>query len=228
MTTLASTGAAAPIGERARPETLTAGETRLRNAVIVIARFGLALLFFTNLFWKLPPGFGCSDDFQFTTENADGSLNRGYGLCDWLGVESIWAKRPREIVQINGHGIPIGPIAALNGAIVDNVIKPTIRFSGWLIFLAETFVVLSLALGLLTRLGGLVALGVSAQLLVGLAGITDPIEWEWGYHQMVFMSLLMIGLAPGRIFGLDARLRPRLAEAAARGNRLARLALAFT
>ena len=67
-------------------------------------------------------------------------------------------------------------------------------------------------LGLLTRLGGLTAIGVSAQLFIGLAAIPRPFEWEWSYGLMILLSLLMFGLAPGRIWGVDAALRRRLAD----------------
>jgi hypothetical protein len=39
---------------------------------------------------------------------------------------------------------------------------------------------------------------------------------------------LMFAFAPGRYFGLDALLRPRLLAAALGGGRMARLVLAFT
>lgn len=227
MTTLVnrSRAARADDGEATTP---FAWEERLQRVAITVGRIGLAVLFFTQLFWKLPPTFGCPPDFAFTTEGPNGQLVRTSGLCDWIGIESVWAKREHKLLVVGGVGVPITPLAAANGAFIDNVIKPTIGFSGWLVWGAETFAFVSLLLGLFSRLGALAALGISAQLMVGLAGISDPYEWEWGYNQMVLLSILMLGLAPGRIFGLDARLRPRLAGAAAGGNRLARLALALT
>jgi hypothetical protein len=116
--------------------------------------------------------------------------------------------RPAGLMKI---GVPITPLAQVNGAIVDNVIVPNIAVFGWLIWLAEFWVVVSMLLGLFTRLGGLAALGVSAQLYIGLAAIPRPYEWEWSYGVMLLLSLLMFGLAAGRVWGLDARLRPRLA-----------------
>ncbi len=64
--------------------------------------------------------------------------------------------------------------------------------------------------------------------MIGLAGISNPYEWEWAYTQMVLLSLIMFAFAPGRVFGVDAWLRPRLAAAADRDNRLARLVLWLT
>jgi hypothetical protein len=39
---------------------------------------------------------------------------------------------------------------------------------------------------------------------------------------MVLLSLVMFAFAPGRVFGLDSWLRPRLQQVAQGGNRLAR------
>ena len=85
-------------------------------------------------------------------------------------------------------------------------------------------------LGLFSRLGGLIALGVSAQLMVGLANAALPgdFEWEWGYNLMVVLSIMMIGLAPGRIFGLDAIIRRWAVPAAANGNVVAKIIKVLT
>ncbi len=45
---------------------------------------------------------------------------------------------------------------------------------------------------------------------------------------MVLLSIAMFGLAPGRYFGLDRLLRPRLKLLSERGSRLSRLLVAFT
>jgi hypothetical protein len=198
-------------------------EQRLQRAVIVLARLGLGLLFLTQLGWKIPPSFGCGPDFAFTTADASGNLQRTSGLCDWIGIESVYASRDRPVLGIN-----IRPIAQLNGAFIDTIVKPNIRWFGYLIFGAEAFIAATMFLGLFSRLGALVAIGMSAQLLVGLAGVPNPMEWEWSYILMVLLSALMFGLVPGRILGLDALLRPRLDAAVTRGNRLARAALLFT
>jgi uncharacterized membrane protein YphA (DoxX/SURF4 family) len=206
-----------------------------QRAAILIARLALAYLFFTQLFWKMPPTFSCPPDYRFTTANPDGSLNRSTGLCDWIGIESVWATRPRSLFQANIDNkggaeirLPIGPLARANGAFIDNVVKPNIRWMGWLIWGGEAFIFVSLFFGLFSRLGALVAVAISAQLVIGLSGISDPNEWEWAYLSIFFLAVALTGLAPGRFFGLDAALRPRLHAAAAGGNRLARLALAFT
>jgi hypothetical protein len=203
-------------------------ETRLQKVVLVIARILLGYLFFTQLWWKVPPTFGCPADFAFTTADADGRLQRTSGLCDWIGVESVWSERPHPILVANLESvggpvitIDIGFLAQLNGLFLENFVQPNIAWFGYVVWLMEAFIFVSLVFGLFSRLGGLVALLQSLQLTVGLAGITNPFEWEWAYNLMMMLSLLVLVFAPGRIFGLDALLRPRLLAAAERGNKVA-------
>ena len=204
------------LASRARWETLA------RKAALVLARIALGYLFFTNLSWKLPPDFGCPPDYAFTTGTPQ-ALQRTSGLCDWIGVEQVWSTAPRELL-----GVPIGWAARLNGIFLENVVMPGIRVFGWLIFLGEALAAASLILGLLTRLGGLVALGLALQLTVGLAGIRNPVEWEWSYLQMILLSIVVLAFAPGRVLGLDALLRTRFRPMAERGSRLGRALLTLT
>jgi hypothetical protein len=208
-------------------------EKRLRQAALVIGRLALGYLFFTQLFWKMPPTFGCPADFAFTTANAEGRLVRTQGLCDWIGVEQVWSTRPRPffVANLDNQGPPelaldLSWAARLNGLFLETVVQPNIRWFGWIVWLSEAWIFVSLFFGFLSRLGGLVAIGISAQLMIGLAGISNPYEWEWAYIQMVVLSLLMFAFAPGRIVGIDAWLRPRLL--AAKENNLARLLLWLT
>lgn len=209
-------------------------EMRLRQVMIVVGRLGLAYLFFAQLFWKMPTSFGCPDDFRFTTGsvNANGrlQLQRSSGLCDWIGVEVVWSDQPRHIfvTDMSSLGGPklsldLGWAARLNGRLLEGFVQPNIRWFGWFIWGAEAFIFLSLFLGLFSRLGGLVAVVISGQLALGLAGISDPQEWEWSYNLMVLLSLIFFALPPGRVWGVDAWLRPRLQNAAAAGRRAARM-----
>jgi hypothetical protein len=208
---------------------------------LVIGRLGLAYLFFSQLFWKLPPHFGCpaGDSFAFTTVSTDGRLARTSGLCDWLGIESIYGSRERSFfaTDFNNDGVPeIGPslswLVRLNGLFVEKMVMPNLSWFGWLIWLAEAFIVVSMFFGVFSRLGALVSVAISLQLMLGLAGVWEPAsdlqEWEWTYHVMILFSIVMLGVAPGRILGLDALLRPRLIAATEKGEGLARLLLAFT
>lgn len=210
-------------------------EETLRKICLVIGRLALAYLFFSNLFWKMPPTFGCPADFAFTTVNAEDRLVRTTGLCDWIGVETVWSERPRRffVTNLDNQGEPeiainVSWIAQLNGLFLKNFVQPNIRWFGYLIWGMEAFIFVTLFFGLFSRLGALVALAQSGQLMIGLAGISNPFEWEWSYHLMVVLSLILLAFAPGRYFGLDTLLRPRLQAAKDRGHRLIGLLLWLT
>jgi uncharacterized membrane protein YphA (DoxX/SURF4 family) len=200
----------------------------------LIARLLLAYLFFTQLFWKLPPTFGCGSDFAFPKPAAERywDANGSSGLCYWMGLESVFASQPRRVLiadmrsaNLPDVGVNITPLAQINGSLLDNLFIPQIRVFGWLVFLFEFTVFFSLAFGLFTRVGALAAIGIIGQLYVGLANIPRPYEWEWTYGAILALSIMMLGAASGRFLGLDAWLRPRLARAAARGNLVARIGL---
>ncbi len=211
---------------------MTRTETKILKICMVIARIGLGYLFFTQIWWKLPPNFGCSNDFAFPQPTAENyyDINGSSGLCYWMGLESVFApqSRPVLIADMRSAGLPtisidIAPLARLNGFLLDNVFIPNIRVFGWLIWLAETWIFLSMVFGLFTRLGGLVAIGMSLQLYIGLANIPRPFEWEWSYGAIVLLSIAMFGAAAGRYFGIDSLLRKRLAEPASQGKLFARV-----
>lgn len=206
-------------------------EERLQKVFLVLARLTLGYVFFTQLFWKMPPTFGCPTDFAFTTgtvTNGRAQLQRTSGLCDWIGIESVWARAPHPVLVADMRSaggpnifIDIGPLAAGNGAFIDAFVKPNIAWFGYVVWGMEAFIAVSMILGLFSRAGALVGFAQAMQLWVGLAGISNPFEWEWSYNWMPVLSLLLLAYAPGRIFGLDALIRPRLLAAAEQGNRAA-------
>ncbi len=209
-------------------------DTWLYRVCMVIARLVLGYLFFTQLFWKLPPSFGCRDNYAFPkpAEQNYFDSNNSSGLCYWMGLESVYASQPRRVLIADmrsagwaDFGVDISPLSKLNGALLDNLFIPYIQVFGWLVFLAELWVFLSMTLGLFTRLGALAALGISLQLYIGLANVPRPFEWEWTYGIIVGLSIAMLGAAAGRTLGVDGWLRKKLAGPAERGNRLAKLAL---
>src|SRR5215510_4091842 len=104
------TGAAAPkraVQNNSLAATGARWERRLQHAALVLARIGLAYLFFTQLWWKAPPTFGCGADFAFT-KGTPSQLQRTRGLCDWIGIESVYATQPRPffVANIDNRGAP--------------------------------------------------------------------------------------------------------------------------
>jgi hypothetical protein len=99
----------------------------------LISRLVIGYLWYTQLLWKLPPTFGCPPNFAVTTN----IHARTSGLCDWVGMMILYSKWPSQAY------------------LVKILVAPNLSWMGWIIFLMEAFVAVSLILGLFTRLGGL-------------------------------------------------------------------------
>ena len=171
---------------------------------MIISRLVYGYLWYTQLLWKLPPQFGCPPDFAVSTALRE----RTSGLCDWVGLMVIYSKWP------------------LQADLVERFVVPNMAVAGWFVWLMEAFVAVSLILGLLTRLGGLAALVQGVNLYIGVTAI--PFEWYWTYGMLSVLGLVFLAVPTGRVFGLDALIRPRLEASTDRGNRLARILLFFT
>ena len=88
---------------------------------------------------------------------------------------------------------------------LESLVLPNFEAFAWLVFLAELAVGLSLLTGTWTRLGALLGLAMSANLLVGLLDV--PGEWPWSYAMMALLHGTILVTAAGRVWGIDARLR---------------------
>lgn len=108
------------------------------------------------------------------------------GLCDWLNRE------------IQNPAIPV------YADLVRNVVQPNLGILGWLVWLAEAGIAVSLLLGLLTRLGGLIGFAQAMNLLIGLAAV--PGEWYWSYVMLAMFCLLFALTGAGRWLGIDGYL----------------------
>jgi len=169
-----------------------------------ISRLTIGYLWYTQLLWKMPPTFGCAPGFAVTTN----IQARTTGLCDWVGVMTLYSKWP------------------LQTSLVNSLVVPNMAWMGWLVWLMEAFVAISLIFGLFTRLGGLAGLLQAINLYIGVTAA--PFEWYWTYGMLVILSLIFMTVPSGRTLGLDAWLRPRLQAGVEKGNRLAKLLLALT
>lgn len=119
------------------------------------------------------------------------------GLCDWM---------MREIEN---------PAVPLYGDFVRTIVLPNIAFLGWGVWLMEAAIAVSLLLGLLTRLGGLLGFAQGINLLIGLAAV--PNEWYWSYVMLALWCLVFSLTGAGRWLGVDRWLLERV-----RGTLLAR------
>jgi len=149
-----------------------------------------------------------------------------YGLLWWQ--QSKWKVPSDDFGRKSGGGlwywvqqeIQHPTVGAYKDFLV-NVMIPNWTFFGYLTLATETFIGVTLILGLFTRLGALVALGMAVNITVGILGV--PHEWGWTYAMLIMFAALFLLTGPGRVLGADAVLGPRLERAGAGGHRLARL-----
>jgi hypothetical protein len=154
------------------------------RAGLVISRVTIGFLWFAQLFWKLPPTFGCPPGFAVTTNISA----RSTGLCDWVGIMTLYSRWP------------------LQAFLVKSLVVPNMAWMGWIIFLMEAFVAVSLILGLFTRLGGLAALLQAVNLYIGVSAA--PGEWPWTYIMLSILGLIFLAIPAGRILGPGCMVAP--------------------
>jgi uncharacterized membrane protein YphA (DoxX/SURF4 family) len=155
---------------------------------------GLARILYGLLWWQQSKWKVPSDDF---------GRKSGGGLWYWVHQE-----------------IQFPTLNAYKDFLV-NVMIPHWTFFGWMTLITETFIAVTLILGLFTRLGALVALGMAANITIGIVSV--PHEWGWTYTMLIMLPALFLLADAGRSFGLDSFLAPRLESAQSRGSRLAGL-----
>jgi thiosulfate dehydrogenase [quinone] large subunit len=156
-----------------------------------LARIVVGWLWATQLMWKMPPLFGCGPELRV---GLDG------GLCDWVG---------REIANPN-------PYFPWYADFLQAVVVPNFVLFGWMVWLLEAFIFVSLFFGIFARLGGLAGTVQGANLTIGLSAV--PHEWYWTYVMLTVLCALPLLTGSGRFLGLDYFLEPRLARLAARGG----------
>ncbi|MFZ1286924.1 MAG: TQO small subunit DoxD [Candidatus Phosphoribacter sp.] len=113
------------------------------------------------------------------------------------------------------------PVLAPYTSVVETVVLPHFAIFGWAVFLLEIALAAFLLLGLATRFWALVAIAQSIAIFLSVGA--SPNEWKWSYFLMAAAHLAVLGLAAGRVWGIDAVLRRRLREGSP--GRLARLYL---
>ena len=89
--------------------------------------------------------------------------------------------------------------------LANGVLIPHFTLFGWIVFLVELVVGLSLLLGLWTRIGAL--LGVGQALAITLLVVRAPDEWIWTFLLLIAMSLVVALTPSGARLSVDSRLR---------------------
>ncbi|HEV8438856.1 MAG TPA: DoxX family protein [Methylomirabilota bacterium] len=149
-----------------------------------------------------------------------------YGLLWWQ--QSKWKVPSDDFGRKSGGGlwywvqqeVQYPTVGAYKDFLV-HVMIPNWTFFGYLTLFTETFIGVTLILGLFTRLGALVALGMAANITIGILSV--PHEWGWTYTMLLTFAALLLLTRAGRSVGIDAFLGPALERSAARGSRMARL-----
>src|SRR3989442_316668 len=149
-----------------------------------------------------------------------------YGLLWWQ--QSKWKVPSDDFGRKSGGGlwywvhqeIQYPTVTAYKDFLV-NVMIPHWTFFGYLTLITETFIGVTLILGLFTRLGALVALGMATNITLGILSV--PHEWVWTYTMLIAFAAIFLLTGAGRSIGVDAFLGPRLDRAGARDSRLAKL-----
>ena len=155
---------------------------------------GLARIIYGVLWWQQSKWKVPSDDF---------GRKSGGGLWYWVQQE-----------------IQHPTVEAYKDFLV-NVMIPNWSFFGWMTLITETFIGVTLILGLFTRLGSVVAIGMAANVTIGILSV--PHEWVWTYTMLIMLPVVFLLTDAGRSFGVDAFLAPALDRRAEAGSRLARL-----
>lgn len=148
-----------------------------------------------------------------------------YGLLWWQ--QSRWKVPSDDFGRKSGGGlwywiqqeIHYPTVGAYRDFLVT-VMIPHWTLFGYITLATETFIGLTLILGLFTRLGALAALGMSVNITLGILSV--PHEWGWTYAMMIALAALFLLTGAGRSVGLDSFLGPRLDQAAGE-HRIARL-----
>src|SRR4029453_10053868 len=79
------------------------------------------------------------------------------------------------------------PTVAAHKAFLVNVMIPHWTFFGWMVLITETFIGVTLILGLGTRIGSLVAIGMAVNITIGILSV--PHEWGWTYTMLIMFPV---------------------------------------
>jgi uncharacterized membrane protein YphA (DoxX/SURF4 family) len=162
-----------------------------RHVWMWLLRLFIGGLWWQQTLWKLPPTY---------TDSPDGVSG---GLHFWIG----------EMIQHSAF--------SAQSWLVQHVIQPNFYVFAPQVYLTEVIIAITLMLGLLTRVGGLLGALMATNLWLGL--YRANYEWPWAYFFLILLQITLTVYAAGRSLGIDAMLnRPDLSSMKAK-TPLARL-----
>lgn len=149
----------------------------------------------------------------------------GYWLWEqhWKLPPTFGRNQPRGLMYSFQQGIE-HPTVPLYKTFLSDVVVPHFTLFGWLIFLLEVSIGLSLVLGLFKRLGATLGVLQAVNLLVAQA--STP-EGPWIYLGILAANLFVLLTPSDAAWSVDNHLGPALREAATRGSTGARALLAL-
>ena len=134
-----------------------------------------------------------------------------------LGAYWLWEqhwKLPPEFGIHDARGLMFSfqssidhPTLGLYRTFLQELVVPNFYLFGWLVFVSETMIGLSLTLGLLTRAGAVLGTLQSINLLVA-QGATE--EGPWLYLGLIAANLAVVFTTSNREFSLDRQLVAKL------------------
>src|SRR5262249_6853312 len=153
-------------------------------------RLLIGCMWWQQTLWKLPPYYTDHPEEPFGAT----------GLAYWMGVMGKHAAIP------------------LQADFVNNIVLPNFYLFAPIVYAAELLVALSLILGLLVRLGGIIGALQILNLWLGL--YSAPNEWPWTYFFLLMLMLVFALHHYGRSLGLDAIIVSRLGQGRSLGRTL--------
>src|SRR5712692_6363511 len=111
------------------------------------------------------------------------------------------------------------PAFGVVAGFLRDVVLPNLTLFGTLTFVVELALGVALVAGLLTRL--VAAAGFLWQVNIAVQAFNVPGEWYWIWQLLTLPQFTFAACGAGRVFGLDAWLRQRLAGAQIGWARLA-------
>jgi thiosulfate dehydrogenase (quinone) large subunit len=140
-----------------------------------------------------------------------------------LGAYWLWEqhwKLPPEFGIHDARGLMFSfqssiehPTLGVYRIFLQDLVVPNFYVFGWLVFVSETMIGLSLTLGLLTRVGAVLGTLESVNLLVA-QGATE--EGPWLYLGLIVANVAVLVTPSNRRLSLDRLLAPKLRARAAR------------